>query len=161
MFYSISPIRRGAAWGCLMALIGSIVFLASVFLGLIVLVGLSGMGNVANTSAPFMPLYTIGFLTVAIGLLTVMPASILGAMGGAALGFLIHLNKSIGSSTLVCASAGGIVGLATTSLLVAVFLSELGGSGGPDLDLLLLGLYAMLIGAIAGSIAGWKLVRRT
>ncbi len=129
---------RGAGWGCLTSLVGGAVFW---FLFLV---------PIASDDA-----YYPEALLFASFILTIVPASILGTIGGMILDILIHLNESIGSSTLACASAGGIVGLATTSLLVFLF-----GLGGFDIGFLPLRLYAMLIGTIAGSIAGWKLVRR-
>jgi len=93
------------------------------------------------------------FASVYIGILTVTPSIILGTMGGIALNLLIQRTDLIRSSAVASAAVGAVVGLVATSLIVAAFLFGLGlGKDYSDL-----GFFALLIGAIAGSVAGWRL----
>jgi hypothetical protein len=146
---SLLSLFRGAGWGCLTSFVGSTVF--SVFL--LVSRGLNALSYVSNNAAGFEYLGYLALAFLYIASLAVMPATVFGTVGGMALGLLVHLDESIGSSTLASLSAGGIVGLALTSLLVGTFLVRLGFG----MDYLPLGLYAIVIGTIAGSITGWRL----
>ena len=147
---SLLSLFRGAIWGCLTSLIGSAIFWGG-FLVPRVPDELFKVGYVVPEPEAYAG--ALVFTSLYIGILTIIPATILVAIAGMALGLLIHLDESIGSSIFASVSAGGIVGLATTSLLVATFLFGLEFGMG----YLSLGLYAILIGAIAGSITGWRL----
>jgi hypothetical protein len=133
---SLLSLVRGAIWGGLTALIGS-----AVFWGFFLL-------PIASDDAYYPEALVFSSL-----ILTMTPASILGVISGMALGLLIRLDETIGSSIFASVSAGGIVGLATTSLIVAAYLFGLRFG----MDYLPLGLCAMVIGTIAGSITGWRL----
>ena len=150
---SLLSLVREAGWGCLTSLIGSMVF-SVLFLLPRIPDELSRIGYVNNGANGYLGHLAFAFLYVAA--LTIIPATVFGTIGGMALGLLIHLDESVGSSTFASLSAGGIVGLALTSLLVVIFLFGLG----LGMDYLPLGLYAIVIGTIAGSITGWRLSAR-
>ena len=149
---SLLSLFREAGWGCLTSLIGSMVF-SVLFLLPRIPDELSRIGYVNNGADEYGYVGHLAFAFLYVAALTIIPATVFGTIGGMALGLLIHLDASVGSSTFASVGAGGIVGLALTSLLVATFLFRLGFG----MDYLPLGLYAMLIGTIAGSITGWRL----
>ena len=153
---SLPSLFRGASWGCLTSFIGSMVF--SVFFLVPEVLDVFGVGYSRSKDGTvyvgYFILFFLAFLPTA--LLTVIPATVLGTIGGMVLGLLIHLDEFVGSSTFASVSAGGIVGLETTLLLVATFVFALG----LGMDYLPFGLYAIVIGTIAGSISGWRLSAR-
>ena len=141
---------RGASWGCWMSLLGSMIFL------LLVLAPMTYQAVSADFSNRYEAIGTWIFGLLLASLLSIIPAVILGSIGGMVLNLLIQRNDFMRSSGRASASVGAVVGLASTSLIVVTFLVWL-GLDYDTLDTLKLGCFALLIGAIAGGFAGWRL----
>jgi hypothetical protein len=146
----IDLLFRGAGWGCGMSLLGNVIFIV------FVMAPMTYHAVSADFSNPYEAIgaWITGLLIA--GLLSVIPSVVLGSVGGMVLNLLIQRNDSIRSSAPASASVGAIIGLVFTLLIVLAFLALL-GLDYDTLDTFKLGGFALLIGAIVGGIAGWRL----
>lgn len=123
---------RGAAWGCLASLLGSMTFVLLVLVPMVF--------RAASQMDYPDPIYIARDLILfsgAGGLLSVIPSVILGTIGGIVLNLLVQSRDSIRASSIASVSLGALVGLVTTSLIIVAYIFGLGLVGlGRDILLL-------------------------